>query len=38
MVKCPPIADKQCSARREEAVSRKSAVDQFLEELRTASR
>ena len=36
MVKCPPIADSQCEAAREEAVSPKSVAEQFLEELRTA--
>jgi hypothetical protein len=38
MVNCPPIADKQCSAAREQAVSRRSVVEQFLEALRSAAK
>lgn len=38
MVKCPPSADTQCTAAREEAVSPKSVAEQLLEELRTAAK
>jgi hypothetical protein len=37
MTRCPPIADTQCRAAREEAVSRKSVAEQLLEELGTAA-